>query len=307
MPKPVRRLPPLNALRAFDAAARHQSFKDAAAELGLTHGAVSYQIRQLEDWLGPPELFERGNRRVTLTPAGRAFQGEVAAALGRIASAARRHADQSGRAGRRVLTVNALATFALRWLLPRLGDFRRSHPTIDVRLSTSSDPVDSLPERHDVVIRRGPDSFHGYVAEPFLVEHRLPVCSPAALRRHRLKRPEDLRHHTLLHAATQPRLWPDWLAMAGLRDVEPAGVLVLDHNYLALQGAIDGLGIAIGPTALVASDLAAGRLVAPFSSPLAPSRSYCAYVSEGADTDAAIRDFCVWLRRIGAADLGRTA
>lgn len=307
MTKTVRRLPPLNALRAFDAAARHQSFKDAAAELGLTHGAVSYQIRQLEDWLGPPGLFERGNRRVTLTPAGRAFQGEVAAALGRVASAARRHADQAGRAGRRVLTVNALATFALRWLLPRLGDFRRSHPAIDVRLSTSSDAVDSLPERHDVVIRRGPDSFHGYVAEPFLVEHRLPVCSPAALRRHRLKRPEDLRHHTLLHAATQPRLWPDWLAMAGLRDVEPAGVLVLDHNYLALQGAIDGLGIAIGPTALVASDLAAGRLVAPFSSPLLPSRSYCAYVPEGADEDAAIRDFRAWLRRIGAADQGRKA
>ncbi len=307
MSKPMRHLPPLNALRAFDAAARHQSFKDAAAELGLTHGAVSYQIRQLEDWLGPPDLFERGNRRVTLTPAGQAFQGEVAAALGRIATAARRHADQAGRAGRRVLTVNALATFALRWLLPRLGDFRRSHPTIDVRLSTSSDPVDSLPERHDVVIRRGPDSFHGYVAEPFLVEHRLPVCSPAALRRHRLRRPEDLRHHTLLHAATQPRLWPDWLAMAGLRDVEPAGVLVLDHNYLALQGAIDGLGIAIGPTALVASDLDAGRLVAPFSSPLLPSRSYCAYLPEGADADAAIRDFCAWLRRIGAADLGRKA
>lgn len=304
MAKPVRRLPPLNALRAFDAAARHESFKEAAAELGLTHGAVSYQIRQLEDWLGRPELFERGNRRVTLTPAGRAFQVEVAAALGRIASAARRHEEDGGKARRRILKVNALATFALRWLLPRLSDFRRSHPAVDVRLSTSSDPVDSLPELHDVVIRRGPDSFHGYVAEPFLAEYRLPVCSPAALRRHRLKRPDDLARHTLLHAATQPRLWPDWLAMAGLRDVEPAGELVLDHNYLALQGAIDGLGVAIGPTALVASDLAAGRLVAPFSSPVLPSRSYCAYVPEGARADAAIRDFCTWLRRIGAADQG---
>lgn len=304
MAKPVRRLPPLNALRAFDAAARHQSFKEAAAELGLTHGAVSYQIRQLEDWLGPPELFARGNRRVALTPAGRAFQGEVAAALGRIAAAAGRHAEEGSKARRRILTVNALATFALRWLLPRLGDFRRSHPAVDVRLSTSSEPVDSLAELHDVVIRRGPDSFHGYVAEPFLTEHRLPVCSPAALRRHRLRRPGDLANHTLLHAATQPRLWPDWLALAGLRDVEPAGELVLDHNYLALQAAIDGLGVAIGPTALVASDLAAGRLVAPFSSPVLPSRSYCAYVPEGAGTDPAIRDFCAWLRRIGAADKG---
>ncbi|MBN9527789.1 MAG: transcriptional regulator GcvA [Alphaproteobacteria bacterium] len=304
MAKPVRRLPPLNALRAFDAAARHQSFKDAATELGLTHGAVSYQIRQLEDWLGPPELFARGNRRVTLTPAGRAFHGEVAAALSRIASAAGRHAEEGARSRRRILKVNALATFALRWLLPRLGDFRRSHPAVDVRLSTSSEPVDSLAELHDVVIRRGPDSFHGYVAEPFLTEHRLPVCSPTALRRHRLRRPGDLANHTLLHAATQPRLWPDWLALAGLRDVEPAGELVLDHNYLALQAAIDGLGIAIGPTALVASDLAAGRLVAPFSSPVLPSRSYCAYVPEGAGTDPAIRDFCAWLRRIGAADKG---
>ncbi len=130
MPQQRRLLPPLNAIRAFEAAARHGSFKEAAAELAVTHGAISRQIRLLEDWLGPPTLFRRMNRRVVLTPAGTALLAEAAPALDRLAAAARLHKGRRGDRSTTTLRVNALATFSLRWLLPRLESFRQAHPGI---------------------------------------------------------------------------------------------------------------------------------------------------------------------------------
>jgi LysR family glycine cleavage system transcriptional activator len=173
-----RSLPPLNALRAFEAAARLGNFKDAAKELGVTHGAISRHVRSLEDWLGPPALFRRLNRRVELTPTGVALLEETTPALDRLAGAAERHRARDGGAPAAVLRVNALATFSLRWLLPRLGEFRERHPGIEVRLTTSNDPVDALRESYDVIIRGGPDTFYGYTARMFLAERRLPVCNP---------------------------------------------------------------------------------------------------------------------------------
>src|SRR3984957_11715906 len=147
-----RSLPPLNALRAFEAAARLGSFKDAAAELGVTHGAVSRHIRLLEDWLGPPALFRRLNRRVVLTPTGVALLAETGPALDRLAAATDRHQGRGGKPAPAVLRVNALATFSLRWLLRRLGRFRCLHPEIEVRLSTSNESVDALRETYDLII-----------------------------------------------------------------------------------------------------------------------------------------------------------
>jgi LysR family glycine cleavage system transcriptional activator len=296
-------LPPLNAIRAFEAAARHGSFKDAAAELGVTHGAISRQIRLLEDWLGPPDLFHRLNRLVVLTPTGAALLDEAGPALDRISAAARRHQGRHGEAAPAVLRVNALATFSLRWLLPRLALFRTLHPGIEVRLSTSNDPVESVREACDVVIRGGPDAFYGFTARPFLPERRLPVCSPALLARVKLTEIEDLGHHTLLHVASMPRLWADWLKHAGMPKLEPAGGLTLDHFYLAIQAAVDGLGVAMGPSALVADDIAAGRLVAPFPAVSLPARSYHAYVPDTHASDPAIAEFCAWLQAEGRAGL----
>ncbi len=157
-----RRLPPLNAVRAFEAAARRGSFMDAAAEIGVTHGAVSRQIQLLEEWFGAPALFRRMNRGVTLTPQGGALLAEFGPALDRISAAARQHTERRGGPVATVLRVNALATFSLRWLLPRLTLFRDQHPGIEVQLTTANEPVDALPEEYDVVIRGGPDTFYGF-------------------------------------------------------------------------------------------------------------------------------------------------
>jgi LysR family transcriptional regulator, glycine cleavage system transcriptional activator len=296
---PRRSLPPLNAVRAFEAAARLGSFKDAAAELGVTHGAVSQQIRLLEEWLGPPSLFRRSVRRVVLTPAGAATLAEFGPALDRIAAAVQQHRERRGDPPAVLLRVNALATFSLRWLLPRMSRFRAEHPDIEVRLATSNDTVDALPEPFDVVIRGGPDTFHGFASRVLLSERRLPVCSPSLLVQLPLREVTDLSAHTLLHVTSMPRLWRDWLTEAGQPALDPAASLTFDHFYLTLQAALDGLGVAMGPTALIADDLAAGRLATPFPKISLPARSYFAYFPEARRNDPHVAVFCDWLEQQG--------
>jgi LysR family transcriptional regulator, glycine cleavage system transcriptional activator len=290
-----RLVPPLNAVRAFEAAARHGSFKQAAAELGVTHGAVSRQVHLLEDWLGRPALFRRLSQGVALTPAGEVLLAEFGPALDRISAAAQQHKEQRGASASTVLRVNALATFSLCWLLPRLTLFRAAHPGIEVRLATSNAPVDGLPDEYDVVIRGGPDTFHGFASCPIIGERRLPVCSPTLLAQNPVETVSDLQKHTLLHVATMPRLWHDWLTEAGHAELQPTATLTLDHFYLAIQAAIDGLGVAMGPTTLVHDDLAAERLVAPFPGISLPARTYFAYLPQRGPINPAARIFCEWL------------
>jgi LysR family glycine cleavage system transcriptional activator len=290
----MRQLPPLNALRAFEVAARCLSFTRAGEELRVTHGAVSRQIQTLEAWLGAP-LFHRFNRRVELTEAGTALLAEIGAALDRIALASARIREE-GRV--RVLRINALPTFTIRWLIPRLSGFQRRHPQVEVRVTTSTERPDRLPETFDLVIRGGPDRFRNYRAEPFLDEHRLPVCAPALLARLSLSRPSDLRHHTLLHSDTLPGVWSDWLRLAGVPDLEPARALTFEHFYLSIQAAIDELGVAMGPSALVAEDIDSGKLVAPFPRLVLPARSYFWYRPEGRGEDPVVDAFCAWLHHV---------
>ncbi|KQR78489.1 transcriptional regulator [Burkholderia sp. Leaf177] len=291
-----RTLPPLNAVRAFEAAGRLGSFKEAAAELHVTHGAVSQHVRLLEEWLGAP-LFERHNRRVVLTPAAVVYLNEIGPLFEQLSQATTQYGSPGTIA--RTLSVNAPATFTLRWLVPRLAKFHAEHPDVDVRVETSNESVESLKDIHDIVIRGGPDTFYGYSMQPFLVEERLPVCSPTLLQRVPLGAPDELARHTLLHTSSLPRLWPDWLAKAQIPALRPAAVMTFDHFYLTLQAAIDGIGIAMGPTALVADDLAAGRLVKPFAGPRLPSRSYCSYIPDGKSTDDLVLLFRSWLEREG--------
>ena len=286
-----RRLPPLNALRAFEAAGRHVSFTRAAAELRVTHGAVSRHVQTLEAWLGSP-LFERHNRRVVLTQAGSSYLAEIGAALDRIALATTRHVER-GRP--RLLRVNALATFTLRWLIPRLSGFQVANPAVEVRLTTSNVPLSNVVESFDVAIRGGPDARPGHIGKAFLSERRIPVCSPALLRRLPLREPEQLKHHTLLHAATLPQVWPQWLRAAGVPELEPQASVTLEHFYLTLQAALDGLGVAMGPERLIADDVAAGRLTLPFVGPALSARAYYTYVPEPRSDDPAVRAFCAWL------------
>lgn len=292
----TRLIPPLNALRAFEAAGRLGSFKEAAAELHVTQGAVSQSVRLLEDWFGAP-LFERHNRRVLLTPAAKAYLEAIGPLFEQLAQATARFGSPDN--APRVLRVNALASFTLRWLVPRLETLRVEHPGIDVRIETSSKSVESLKDSCDIIVRGGPDTLYGYSTRVFLTEERLPVCSPVLLQRLPLHTPDDLRQHTLLHTSSLPRLWPDWLTSVGTPRLKPAADMVFDHFYLTLQAAIGGLGIAMGPVALVADDLKTGRLVTPFDGPRLPSRSYCAYVPVEKLEDEAVQLFCAWLEREG--------
>jgi LysR family glycine cleavage system transcriptional activator len=286
-----RQLPPLNALRVFEAAARLESFSRAAEGLHVTHGAVSRQIQQLEDWLGRL-LFERRHRGVALTAAGQEYLREVMPALERIEEATLRQLAQNPR---RVLRVNAPATFTLRWLIPRLSGFHTQHPHLEIHLSSSNEEVGSLRESFDLVIRGGPRLWKGYVGHEFLTEHRLPVCSPAVLAALPLKHPADLQKHTLLHTSSQPDAWSEWLELAGVPRLEARAVVTFDHFYLTLQAALDGLGVAMGPMLLVAEDLASGRLVAPFEGPRLSTWHYFAYVPEALAEQAGVQSLLAWL------------
>jgi LysR family glycine cleavage system transcriptional activator len=296
-----RKIPPLNALRAFEAAARLGSLKAAALEASVTHGAISRHIRLLEDWIGAP-LFLRHNRSMVPTELGQVYLAEISPAFQRIAQATD---DARNRRKRKLLRVNALSTFTVRWLLPRLRDFRDSHPEIEVEVTTSNEAVDMTDEAADIIIRGGPDTIYGYVTRPFLAEDRQPVCSPTLLESQPLARPQDLQAHVLLHSSNMARLWDEWLALAGVPKLEAAGNIVLDHFYLAIEAAAGGLGVAMGPSALIGEDVASGRLVTPFPDLVLPARSYCAYFRNSARNDGRIRAFCDWLE--GRGEIGGEA
>ncbi|HTV45683.1 MAG TPA: LysR substrate-binding domain-containing protein [Stellaceae bacterium] len=290
------RLPPLNAIKAFEAAARLGSFTRAADELHVTHGAVSRQIRVLEDWLGAP-LFQRTSRNAVATRTGLDLLAEAGPALDRLAQAAldaRRGAPARGR-----LCVSALPTFAMRWLIPRLPEFERAHPGLELRIVTASTPAEQFRMEADAVIS-GPARQRGWVGERFLGEARLPLLSPDLIERCPLAAVPDLARHTLLHAATLRDAWPRWLAAAGLPELKPAREQVFEHFYFAIQAAIEGLGVVMGPLALVGDELCRGRLLAPLDGPVTRTRGYFLYAPEASSDAPAIAALRDWLLGAGA-------
>ena len=293
----MRRLPPLNAIRAFEAAARHASFKRAASELNVTHGAISHQVSLLENWLKLP-LFRRLNRQVVLTEEGRALLSDVTPALDRIslavaALARERHAV--------IITINAPPTFTMRWLIPRLPGFLQMHPGIEVRLSASIAPVDFSGNNYDIAIRRGAETPAGLHDHVFLKEMLLPVCSPALIARGPLTAPADLSQHVLIHTGTSPTIWPEWLETVHVRGLRTAGSLRFDELFFSLEAAANGLGIAIAPAALVAEDVAAGRLVFPFATPFRQGHDYRILYAPLPEKTAGITTFLNWALQQGAA------
>lgn len=266
-----RRLPPLNAIRAFEAAGRHESLTKAAAELGVTHGAISRQVAQLEAWLGTA-LFLRRPAQLILTEVGRGYLAEATAALDRIALASLHARDQ---AAPTALHVNAPPTFTMRWLIPRLSGFQRAHPGIEVRMTTSLAPV-IFDGGYDIAIRGAQAPLAAAVSEPFMTEIIRPVCHADLAEGERLRSPRDLAACTLIAYATQPYSWPEWLEAAGVPDLRPAGTLQFEQMYFALQAAAEGLGIVLVPAFLTTDDIAAGRLCAPFGTLAARQRRYFA-------------------------------
>jgi LysR family glycine cleavage system transcriptional activator len=291
---PRARLPPLNAIKAFEAAARLGSFTRAAEELGVTHGAVSRQIHLLEEWLGI-SLFLRTSRNAVPTRAGTDLLAEAGPALDRLASASLR--VRSGEA-LGVLHISALPTFAMRWLIPRLPEFQREYPALETRIVTASTPAEQFGMDVDVVVS-GPARQPGWIGSRFLGEAYLPLLSPGLMKQRSLCSPADLAQHTLLHAATRRQMWLRWLTAAGVPDLKPARDQVFEHFYFAIQAAIEGLGVTMGPLALVSDELREGRLVAPIKEPAIRTRGYFVYAPEPSSEAPAITALRQWLLEAG--------
>ena len=287
------RLPPLNALRCFDVAAKHLSFTKAAAELNVTHSAVSHQIKALEAWLGAP-LFRRVNRGLVLTSAGQAYLKPVRDSFERLAEATRRLRVRE-RTG--PLTVSIMPSFAAKWLMPRLRRFRERHPDIDVRISASSQLTDFAREDVDICIRYGRGVWPDVDIELLMRESMFPVASPRLIEGPvPLKVPADLAHHTLISDYDwRVDFWQLWLEAAGMSDFVVRHSLSFNYSNLMLQAAIDGLGVALSQNALAGDDLAAGRLVRLFDYALPTDYGYYVVGPEGTAQRPKIAAFRNWL------------
>jgi LysR family transcriptional regulator, glycine cleavage system transcriptional activator len=286
----VRRLPPLKTLPAFEISANALSFSVAAEALHLTHGAVSRQIKALEDHLGVA-LFRRLNRRIELTSAGLSLLPSVRQALQLLETSAY---DVSAQTKQGPLVVSCLATFMMRWLIPRLYDFNTANSDIDVRLSASNTPVDFAADGVDIAIRVGkPPWPRGVAAHAFLADRVGPILSPTLLKKYRVKRPEDLRLLPLLYSETRQHAWSEWLTLAKVKDVDLTKATRFEHLYFLLEAAASGLGVAIGPYHLVEQDIKSGRLIAPFGFLPNSSSYYALHPARARDTKTIA--FVTWI------------
>lgn len=293
-----RRLPSLNALKAFEAAARHKNFTVAANELCVTQGAVSHQVKALEAELGL-KLFIREHQQLVLTEAGRFYLETARDALDRLAAGTERLLQRhtSG-----ALTVSTSPNFAAKWLVHRLGRFAETHAGIELRVSAALQHVDFVHDDVDLAIRHGDGHWPGLDVMPLCVEHLFPVCSPSLLRgRNALRRPENLRHHSLLHI-DDTSAWTRWLEAAGLENTRLANGPVFNQASMAIDAAVDAQGVALGRTALVARDLVAGRLVCPFGPALSVPYAYWLVCPKANADLPKIAIFRKWLMAEAAED-----
>lgn len=299
----MRGLPPLTALRAFDAAARHLSFTRAAEELHVTPAAISNQIKALEDFYNI-RLFRRLTRALVLTEAGQRALPPLRQGFESLAEAAHRleTLDRSG-----ALTIGATPFFASKWLVPRLLRFYQAHPEIDLRITASTHNVDLAREDVDMGIRLGAGKYPGLHVTRLMDERVFPVCSPRLLEGPKaLRTPADLRHHTLLHAEfVDPHFhaefieawpgWPRWMKAAGVDDVDATRGPRFNQLGLPIQAAIEGQGVALASGVLVTDDLAAGRLVRPFDLAMDVELAYYVVSLESTADQPRIKAFRDWV------------
>lgn len=289
-----RKLPSLNALRAFEAAGRHLSFTLAAGELNVTQAAISHQVRGLENRLGV-RLFERHGRGLLLTDKGEMYLPFLRQAFDLIADGADRVVGEDSHGA---LSVTMLPTFAVRWFIPRLRGFHLHHPDIEVRMVTNDRIVDFFREDIDCGIRYGTGSWPGLEADKLFEDRYIAVCSPDLLNgEHPLKRPEDLRHHTFLHEEDEEdwNYWNYWLAALHVEGVDSTGGLTFDSSDLVLEAAAAGLGVALGSRIIVQDDLDDGRLVMPFGDLTDENLSYWLVYPKGSAHKPKVGMFREWL------------
>jgi LysR family transcriptional regulator, glycine cleavage system transcriptional activator len=292
-----RRLPPLNAVRAFEAAARNASFTSAARELTVSQGAVSRHVAGLEQWLDV-KLFLRVHRGIELTPQGRTYFRLVQGALDQIEAGSRQLKQV---AEDRRLRLKLPPTFALRWLMPRLARFHAQHPKIDVQITTSHEPADFDREEVDVSIYSWPEPPTGPGYRRLFGEVLLVVCAPELIAQHGpLHTLEDLEHHVLLCSLHRPFDWPRWLAAAGVTRIDGNKGLKFENAALACQGAIDQLGVVVTQYAFVEDDLRTGRLISPFASRVRTTGAYCLAFQPGRPKPARVQAFEDWIAKEAA-------
>jgi len=295
-----RRLPPLNALKAFDAAARSESFTRAAEELHVTQGAVSHQVKALEATLGL-KLFNRERQRLTLTDAGREYLGVVRDALDRIALGTERLVQRQTSG---VLTVSTSPDFAAKWLVYRLGRFAESHPEIDLRVSATAPRVDFAREDVDLAVRHGDGKWPALEAVRLCSEQLFPVCSPRLVSGpNGIKTAADLLKFPLLHL-NDWTTWERWFEAAGVSDPIAHGPSVNQASML-IDLAVDGQGVALARTALAAWDLIHGRLVRPVDVSLRMANTYWIVCPKAAASQPKIAAFRKWLLAEAVEDARR--
>jgi LysR family glycine cleavage system transcriptional activator len=285
----IPRLPNLAALRAFEAAARHQNFSRAADEVHLTHGAISHQVRALEQELGVP-LFVRNGKRIAITPEGERFSAVLRKALGEIAAVA-----EEIKAGARHprLTITALPSFAARWLSQRLGGFIDQHPLLEVMLQSSGQLTDFSREAVDVGIRFGRGHYPGLLTELLMTDSYYPVASPRFNGGKLPRTPQELVPGTLLRCDGEP--WLPWFKAAGLNRREPSGGLVYEDSSMLVRAAAEGRGIALARDAIVQTELASGELVRLFDIAIPCELSYYFVCRPEAMQKPQVRAFHDWL------------
>ena len=289
-------LPPLTALRAFEAAARLSSFTRAARELHVTPAAISHQIRGLEKYLGVT-LFHRTTRRMELTGQGRVAAEQFREAFARLARGVRKLRAEPAAGS---VTVCVTSAFATRWLVPRLGRIMRRCPRLDLKIRATTRPVDFDSDDVDVAVSIGRGAVAGATAIPLFGERIAPLASPALIRQLSLRRAGDLGRASLLHDASMRRAgratgWPEWLGTARVRNVDVVGGMHFDDGHLVLQAAAAGCGVALGRLAYALDDLEARRLRIPFGPVLEPDLEYRLLVSEDRADEPAIAAFRAWL------------
>ncbi|MEZ5932550.1 MAG: transcriptional regulator GcvA [Alphaproteobacteria bacterium] len=292
------RLPPLNAMRSFEAAARHLSFTRAADELFVTQAAVSHQIKALEQDLGV-SLFRRLNRALALTDEGQALLPYVRSAFEQL-TAGVRELEQFCSGGS--LTLSTTPSFASHWLVGRLGRLHVTHPEIELRLNATERLVDFMREDIDCGVRHGDGAWPGLRADRLFQATLTAVCSPAFLAGAKpLEQPADLAHHTLLHALDSPDEWRLWLRAAGVEGIDAGRGPRFDNSELTLKAAASGLGVAIARVELIQDDLANGQLVEPFSLLLDSQCAYYFVAPEATADQPKIATLREWLLEEAAA------
>ena len=292
MQQDFKKIPPLRALKAFEASARLLSFTRAAKELHVTQAAVSLQIKQLEEHLGT-RLFKRLNRSLLLTDDGQHLLPDVRKALEILSDATTKIHKRSQQGS---LTISLLPSFAAKWLVPRLWKFQQNNSDFVVRISAFEWLVDFDKEDVDLAIRSGRGSWKGLIAHPLLKEDIFPVCSPDLLKQDvKLTKPADLKHFPLLHDDFFRDDWRMWLSAAGVDDVDPDRGISYSHTSMVLDSAARGHGIAMGRTPLVDEDLESGRLIKPFDISLPGDFAYYIVYPESRKDDYKIIAFKDWL------------